>query len=388
MNLLNSQFALKNQNLISSVLLAEIAGYEDRPVFEQIAFTTRTRQLMEQVAAESDNQSIMIVDRENSLVLLFPGDPRDCLAFANSLATFLEGDQNYADLPLQIGVNLGAVTVTRGELSQIELSGAGIDDAERVARAGMLREILLSRAFYAVLSRTSINEGSLRHKAFISDELDRSFAVYQLTRAQPAAIATAAPAVSTAHMAPPSRISRQRWSAMAASALMAAGAFALFYNPSGADKQTVAVVKKPIPAAITTPAVASVPAPSIAAAQREIAVAAPIVPAEIDTEIQKVVAATRFDRATEPVAAVSEVVSKESTRKPPAPRQATLQLAIRPWGEIYVDGKKVGVTPPLQKIKLPPGKREIVVRNADFLPFHTTIDIQPESLLQISHRFD
>ena len=72
----------------------------------------------------------------------------------------------------------------------------------------------------------------------------------------------------------------------------------------------------------------------------------------------------------------------------PASKPGTLRLAIKPWGEVYVDGKKVGVTPPMQKVMVKPGTRKIEVRNAGFMPFSTTVEIKPQSFLSISHQFD
>ena len=49
---------------------------------------------------------------------------------------------------------------------------------------------------------------------------------------------------------------------------------------------------------------------------------------------------------------------------------ATLVFSVQPWGEIFVDGKSRGVTPPMKSLKLPPGKYKLEVRNTTF-PVYT-----------------
>ena len=95
-----------------------------------------------------------------------------------------------------------------------------------------------------------------------------------------------------------------------------------------------------------------------------------------------------FHRATQSVALAPRPTPEKSARKAAAMQPATISLNIRPWGEVYVDGKKIGVTPPLHNIKVSSCTRKIVVRNANAPPFHATLDIQPNTLMQITHRFD
>jgi hypothetical protein len=388
MNKAQSHLGPHEQHLIASVMLAEIAGYEDRPIFEQIDLTTRTRQLFQRAVADSACVDTQIIDREDSIVLLFPGDPRDCLGLATRLALTLASDEGYSNLPLRIGVNLGPIALSHNELSEMQISGAGIDDAERVARAGALREILMSRSFYTVLSRASMDDRLLRHKAFISDERDQSFAVYQLTRPESAAATQETqsdrPSTPLPHAV---QRSRARWSAIAAAALIATVGVAIYQAqqvpsnsalvqaPQAAPKPVAAVTAKVIPAAANAAIVVTEPDPTLVVAPESVAVA--------DESIKPSILRQQTPIIVRNVATDAH----DTARKAPQARPVTVQLAIKPWGEVFVDGKKVGVTPPLHKIAIPPGKRQIVVRNSDFLPFETTLDIQPESLLQISHRF-
>ena len=387
MNKMHSHFNPHDQRLIASVLLAEIAGYEDRPVFEQIQFTSLTRQLLDGLIAETPGCDVSIIDREDSIALLFTADPLDCLALAKRLSDVLQVDRRYGELPLRVGVNLGPVTVARDESGAARVTGPGIDDAQRVARAGELREILLSRAYYSVLSRVSMDDGLLRHKAFISDERDQSFAIYQIPKPSAALAKADVPRTNLPAAAGfPARHSRARWSAVAASLSIIVGSFALFQSQRPHDRQQVQTPHPSAPImavklhreAPATPAAAMVRTEPDLTPPAQIAAPAP----------PDIAAAVTFHRATQSVALAPRPTPEKSARKAAAVRPATLSLNIRPWGEVYVDGKKVGVTPPLHDIKVSSGTRKIVVRNANAPPFNVTLDIQPNTLMQITHRFD
>jgi serine/threonine-protein kinase len=70
-----------------------------------------------------------------------------------------------------------------------------------------------------------------------------------------------------------------------------------------------------------------------------------------------------------------------------APTQATLGFAVLPWGEIFIDGKSQGASPPLREIRTPPGKHQIEIRNADFPPYRQTVEMEAGSNKTIRHKF-
>jgi serine/threonine protein kinase len=79
---------------------------------------------------------------------------------------------------------------------------------------------------------------------------------------------------------------------------------------------------------------------------------------------------------------------------PPAPEPApaavadgSVTLGIAPWGEIVVDGKSRGVSPPLTRLTLAPGVHTVEVRNGSAPPFISRIDLQPGQAVEVQHRF-
>ena len=74
--------------------------------------------------------------------------------------------------------------------------------------------------------------------------------------------------------------------------------------------------------------------------------------------------------------------------KPVYVDRATVLLAIAPWGEVYVDGNLVGVSPPVNKIDLMPGRRTIEIRNGAFPAFTQQIELKAGQNIKIRHKFN
>ena len=69
------------------------------------------------------------------------------------------------------------------------------------------------------------------------------------------------------------------------------------------------------------------------------------------------------------------------------PEPAIVELAIKPRGEVFVDGVARGRTPPLRELKLPPGKHVVVVRHPGLAPYEARLDVKPGERTTVSHTF-
>jgi hypothetical protein len=65
----------------------------------------------------------------------------------------------------------------------------------------------------------------------------------------------------------------------------------------------------------------------------------------------------------------------------------TVRIAVSPWGTIEVDGSAVGTAPPLNELTLSEGRHQIVVRNADFPPFSTSVNVVAGQPVTLRHKF-
>jgi len=84
---------------------------------------------------------------------------------------------------------------------------------------------------------------------------------------------------------------------------------------------------------------------------------------------------------------------ERSAQREPAPKPAAavatgvVQLAVTPWGQIEIDGKGAGVTPPLSQLTLSVGEHVITVRNEDFTPHTVTVRVSADKPVTVRHRF-
>ena len=66
---------------------------------------------------------------------------------------------------------------------------------------------------------------------------------------------------------------------------------------------------------------------------------------------------------------------------------ARLILAVSPRGELYVDGKHQGTTPPATTFNLEPGMHRIEVRSGSRKPYLTYMTVQAGDVRRIRHDF-
>jgi serine/threonine-protein kinase len=201
--------------------------------------------------------------------------------------------------------------------------------------------------------------------------------------------APAAAAGSSGTPAASPRISRRtlHLAAVAAAAMLVitVGFLALSTDPSPAS-----AAKEPAPPA---PIIAVAPAP--VEEPPPTPVATPVKPPEPVARPKPPARAVKKQPEPAPVPVVTpeppavEVVAAPPPKPapPPPPQTGKLVLAVSPWGEIYVDGKLRGTTPPLAELELPPGRHRVEIRNSAQLPYHTFVEMQAGDTQRIRHSF-
>ncbi len=135
----------------------------------------------------------------------------------------------------------------------------------------------------------------------------------------------------------------------------------------------------------------AVPAPAAAPAQPEPppVVAAPPPPPEpvkvAPPPRKRVAAPAKPPAPPKPAAAPPRPVQVAAA--PPPPRTAKLLLSVAPRGDVYIDGKHAGTTPPLSVIELPPGRHKVEIRNSTLLPYLSYITLQAGASQTVQHTF-
>jgi hypothetical protein len=70
-----------------------------------------------------------------------------------------------------------------------------------------------------------------------------------------------------------------------------------------------------------------------------------------------------------------------------ARRPAVIHFDVQPSGEVFIDGRREGATPPMLELKVPPGPHSIEVRSGRFPPLRLEVQLQPGEQLQLRHVF-
>jgi PEGA domain len=438
------------QRLICCLLAMEIDDYQGRPVFEQIPLTQAFKRLLADTVEAADAADLIRSEQEDSAVLCFVGEPTQCFASALKLRKAAQEQDAYRDLNLRIAINLGPVRVRKNSFGHPELSGEGMRDAQLALRDAQPGEIVVARAFFEVLSRTAPGYASqLKHKGLHENNDPIALDLYQLGTAarRPAKPAdgsadrsTAAPTVEPAsrdgqemgkglasplHNALASRRRARAFSyGIAALVAIAAGAGVMetlrHEQTASPSKLAQSQQKSAAPATVMLPAVEKTEAPASTSANLAEHVFRPAVakgpgvqplsepqaaspspdtsaPGEtgVDAPAQAIAEASAEPEPAAPAAQVKTPVRKFAREKKvkrshtaAAKKRAIVTLAVKPWGEIYVDGKKQGVSPPLKTLKLEPGRRSIVVKNGAFRSYRRTVEVSPNAKLTVAHVFN
>ncbi len=186
---------------------------------------------------------------------------------------------------------------------------------------------------------------------------------------------------------PVKRLKNALW--IGAALVVAASAGFVTRGQPGAGEVAVPAPAAVVAAAtvVTPPPVVADPVPAVAQtdadpAPEPTATATPAKPPAVAANTRAATPAPRSKAA--PAAAARDV----SAAQPAAPAATgTVQLAISPWGNIEVDGAAVGTAPPMTRLTLSEGTHTITVRNDEFPPFTTTVQVSADKPVSLRHRF-
>ncbi len=360
-----------NRTFICSVLFLDIVEYSARSVAEQIRLKERFNAvLMEAITGVATDDRI-ILDTGDGAAVSFLGDPEDALFAGMSLRDSVAAQRELTGggprLQIRVGVNLGPVRLVKDINGQPNIIGDGINVAQRVMSFAEPGQILVSRSYYDVMARLSEDYSKLFHyEGAKTDKHVREHEVYAIGAAPSSLRRTLPPPAPKPAMRLPSfripklpNLNPQRWAAalrvnskllvaapLAFTLVVGTGVVARSHrNSDGEGKAAAATKVEP-------------PSTAVKAARAE-AAAAP--------------------KAKEPETVVATA--------PASSRDAMIHIVALPWAEVYVDGARQGVSPPLRSIPIKPGKHRVELRNSSFPSHFETVDVRSGAEINIRHRF-
>ena len=405
------------RTLVCSVVFLDIVEYTKKPVAEQLhikqAFNRLLRAALEHVAPRDR----VVLDTGDGAALTFLGDPEDALFVAISLRDSVRSDPT-TGLKVRIGVNLGPVRLVRDINAQINIIGDGINVAQRIMGFAQPGQLLVSRSFHEVVACLSRDYANLfSYEGARTDKHVREHEVYAVGASGPAArrlAETATRGVERRRTRPAwmGELTEQRPFGLHRMALVTAPLlFVLFVAGGIAARGTLNAEPSEPGAASVSP---RIPPPTGAVSSKGIsatgaATAPPVIkeaPSSSGAAPSPSATSRADSRAKQPVridTAKPEPRPVPAHPEPPASAAAapaapaaspavvgasgSITLAISPWGEVFVDGKSRGVSPPLRSLELSLGPHTIEVRNTTFQSYIGKVEVRAGEVVLIRHRF-
>jgi len=404
-----------SRTLVCSIVFLDIVEYSAKPVAEQLLLKQAFNKLLSSALENVAPRDRVVLDTGDGAGITFLGDPEDALFVAMSLRAAARAESTGA-ISVRIGINLGPVRLVKDINGQMNIIGDGINVAQRVMTFAQAGQLLVSRSFYEVVSCLSLDYASLfSYVGARTDKHVREHEVYSVgigTEAARRVIETGSRRVAPRRRAPrligeltdvrPFGVHRMAF-------LGAPLAFLLLVSGGVAVKAQMnhpQLVVRPAPVAVRTSA------PEPVAAERPQPEPQPAPPPQAAAPAQpqnNAAAAVTSNPAPAPQRAARRDVlaarSAKATREIPkadaaptpqaAPVQAAaapaspgvIQFAILPWGEVFVNGKSRGVSPPLRSVDIPAGTHTIEVRNTSFPVYTQRVEVRSGEPVRIRHRF-
>jgi class 3 adenylate cyclase len=418
-----------NRTFICSVVFIDLVGYSKKPVTEQIRLKTSLTSNLSEAIKDIPVNDRIILDTGDGAAISFLGDPEDALFVTLSLrekmisegmtSTIVEAS---GEDSVRMGINLGPVKLVKDINGHPNIIGDGINVAQRIMSFARPGQIVVSRSYYDVVSNLASEYAKLFHyEGSRTDKHVREHEIYVVghhegalqkakdgmkdrasstTPNQRKAGSSTGAGSSTVTLSIPAFVQDKKKLTIIAGALLAVVLVLAI----------LVVVKKPAApevAAATPPAIeASKPAapppepakPAAEAPKPEAKVLAPtptaaVIPppappaAEASKDAMKDVRKEGEKAAKDKAAAEAKGETAKGESPKPAAPPATLVFAIQPWGEIYVNGKSRGVSPPMKSLKLEPGKYRIEVKNTTFAAHSENLDLKARDEITVRHKF-
>jgi len=408
-----------NRTFICSVLFLDIVEYSQRSVAEQIALKERFNAVLTEAIAGVATDDRIILDTGDGAAVSFLGDPEDTLFAGMTLRDAVAGQDATSgpQLQIRVGVNLGPVRLVKDINGQPNIIGDGINVAQRVMSFAEPGQILVSRSYYDVMARLSEDYGKLFHyEGAKTDKHVREHEVYAISSA-PSNLRRTVPVpapkptlrLPKLHIPKFLKLRPKTWpdtlavngkllvaAPLAFTLIVGTGVIARGHRNSDGEPRTVVLVASPaaapeVEAPESAPPQAHEPKappqarePATARRARD-AVATPKAGAPVQTaRVNEAEAALKSKEVASPLRpSEPEFVATI----PAPPREATLSIVALPWAEVFVDGTRQGVSPPLRSIPLRPGRHRVELRNGSFPAHIETVELKPGTELSITHRF-
>jgi hypothetical protein len=389
-----------NKTIICSVFFLDIVEYSKKSVSGQISLKERFNAFLSIAIRDVPVNDRIILDTGDGAAISFLGDISDALHAALSMRSSLlnEGVRMEPPLLVRMGVNLGPVRLVKDINGQPNIVGDGINVAQRVMGFSDPGQILVSRSYYDAVSRLSQEyAGMFHYQGSRTDKHVREHEVYAIgypgdfTSTQRSLSKQSRQAGATGFDAVLFTLENYWDSFIHTMGRWERRLIEAYRNAS--DRQRAAIISATglalISLVVLTVVLASRPTAKVAqVASAEQAATERVTPEKAPSPAPKGSAPEKPkkkvpEKKVQGVKESSRVRTLAETTGAPA----VVSLVVQPWGEIYLDGRMQGVSPPLLELQVVAGKHEIKIRNTKFPVYTQVIRVKSGQKIKIRHTF-
>ncbi|RZJ26173.1 MAG: hypothetical protein EOO54_03810 [Haliea sp.] len=148
------------KNVLGTVMFLDLVAYSRHPIDQQVLLKERFNELVTKALKGVPQASRIMIDTGDGAATCFLGDPEEALQSALLLRGLLT--QKYGRMmSVRIGVHLGPIRIVFDVNQRVNVVGDGINVAQRIMDFAQPNQIMVSRAYYDVISRITDNASGL-----------------------------------------------------------------------------------------------------------------------------------------------------------------------------------------------------------------------------------
>ena len=156
---LNSAENLR-KNVLGTIMFLDLVSYSTYSVDQQVTLKGLFNELITKAIGGVKESSRIMIDTGDGAAICFLGDPEEALQSALLLRDLLV--QKYGrKLSLRVGLHLGPIRMVFDINNRVNVVGDGINVAQRIMDFSRPNQIVVSRAYYDVISRITDSAASL-----------------------------------------------------------------------------------------------------------------------------------------------------------------------------------------------------------------------------------
>jgi hypothetical protein len=150
-----------NKTSICSIVCLDIIDFSKKTDAEQIEIRNQFNSLINHAVIDIAQNDRTILDTEEGAVIACTGSLEDALEDALFISLTIRDEilennsRNLTPLYVRVGINLGSVRVVGNSKGQPNITGEGVDEAQRIMSFANPNQILVSRPYYEIASKLS-----------------------------------------------------------------------------------------------------------------------------------------------------------------------------------------------------------------------------------------